>query len=93
MTQLWQSCTKEELREVLLQMRSSMTAEQELEELRDIVPALAPHERVNLFQTLSTGLNSERYADAWTLAEEILPAKEYSDLRARMESLKISRAD
>jgi len=93
MTKLWQSCTKEELQEVLLQMRSSMTEEQELEELRDIVPALAPHERVSLFQTLSKGLNSERYSDAWTLAEEILPAQEYSDLRERMESLKISRAD
>ena len=81
MVRLWHKCEPEELRTVVTRMLASMSAEQEREELWDMLPALNPFERVKLFRTLRYGLDDGRYDDALALAERALEPRDWDHLQ------------
>jgi hypothetical protein len=93
MIQLWQACTLDELREVIRELRASMTPDQEREELWDMLPALNGHEQVKLFRTLKLGVDEGRYQNAWAVAEQVLDPRDYQNLQSGMSREESARAD
>ncbi len=87
MMHLWQSCSIDELKEVVADLRASMSAEEEQEELRIMLPALTPFERVKLYRVLKLGVDDDRYRRAWELAESLLEPAEFARLKSEMASI------
>ncbi len=86
MMHLWQSCTLDELKDVVARLRASMTPEEEQEELRYMLPALTPFERVKLYRVLKLGVDEQRLRNAWSLAESLLEPSEVVRLKAEVET-------
>jgi len=93
MIQLWQNCTLDELRDVIANLRASMTPDQEREELWDMLPALNGFEQVKLFRTLKMGVDEERLSTAWAVAEQVLEPRDYQSLQIEMAKQESAATD